>query len=175
MFSLFKKKASIKITDKVYLSEQAKFSALEKIIQEHPDTIFIAWFEQTKNKFTAFLNQKGVDFNVYLTREVASKNLPNFVFIEHFPLFEKEMQFFESFESEISVYSALDEPFLAYFLNNNVTSLLQKMGADENECMDHKMITNAIQNIQKKLDKEVLIDSTATSQEDWMRKNTLPK
>ncbi|MBC7587761.1 MAG: hypothetical protein H7178_05310 [Chitinophagaceae bacterium] len=73
--------------------------------------------------------------------------------------------------AEATILSGLDEPFFQLFGSDKIVELLSKLGMNEDEAIEHPMITASIINAQKKLAKQVLIDYTARSQKDWMEKN----
>jgi hypothetical protein len=88
------------------------------------------------------------------------------VFAEHYPLREKEQALFEKLQlNPAIVYSSLTEPLFKAFGGENIISLVQKLGIDENEAMEHKMISNYIIKAQEKLKKKVIIDNSAGSAE----------
>jgi preprotein translocase subunit SecA len=45
------------------------------------------------------------------------------------------------------------------------------MGLKENEAIEHPMVSRALKNAQQKLEKQVLNEHTASSQEEWFRRN----
>jgi len=48
---------------------------------------------------------------------------------------------------------------------------MQQLGMKEDEIIEHKMISNAIRKAQDKIEKKLLMEQTAHSQEDWLIKN----
>jgi preprotein translocase subunit SecA len=83
-----------------------------------------------------------------------------------------ESELFSGWQSsEITVVSSLEEPWIAQFGAESIRGLMQKMGMKEDEVLSHSMITSAIQNAQKKLDKSVTSEMKANSMEEWFRLN----
>jgi len=96
----------------------------------------------------------------------------NIIFAEHYPLHEKENTLFESLNiKEVKIFSSLDEPLFRHFGGEKIITLMQSMGMQENEGIQHTLITSALKNAQEKIAKKVTIEQSALSQEDWFRKN----
>jgi hypothetical protein len=175
MFSLFGKKASgPRINDLVFARQEAKWNALLSVANAEPDTIFVAWFDESVETLQRFFTSHQVEAQLLTARQlhtgiIAGKPI---VFIEHYPLREKELHVFSSLTaSNITVYSSLDEAFFKVFGGERISQLLEKIGLDDNEAISHSMITKAIGNAQEKLAGKVTIDQAARSSAEWMQKN----
>jgi hypothetical protein len=175
MFSIFKKKAvSTKIKDVVFAKKEGKWKALLEVAKKTSDTIFVAWFEKSIEELHAFFHEQGLEANVILFRQVHSGMIGSkqVIFIEHYPLQEKEQQVFSSLaNNNISVYSSLDEAFFKLFGGENISAVIDKLGLQENEAVSHSMITKSIANAQQKLAAKVTVDQSACSMEEWIQKN----
>jgi hypothetical protein len=180
MFNLFKKKdsSSIKIKDKVWMSESAKFNAFYEAWKKDPSIIFIFWFDASLDKaVTRFQNEKDIASNFLTAREVAGSHVngKTLVFAEHYPIAEKEKQLFEKLHlTEVSIWSGLDEPLFQKFGADKIISTMKSLGMKEQDSVEHSMITKSIHNAQEKISKKISVDQSAHSQEEWMKKN-LPK
>jgi len=138
------------------------------------------YFDQNFSDFSAFvlryelLKENGSFKNLI-------KNFKNetifFIFAEHYPLLtvqDKTLEFFDNQKDkkiEIEFHAALEEPILKTFSGDTVKDMLLKMGATENECFSHSMITKSIINAQKKLADKIIFEKKADSQESWFRIN----
>jgi hypothetical protein len=164
MFGIFKKKPKgPKIIDRVYISTEAKWKACKALSTEN--TVFIAWFPETLEDFTASTRLNGM-----LARESHGirHNNQSIIFIEHYPLNEPEQKLYSDlFLSEVLVLSALDEPFFLYFNGTRVAELIKNFGLDPDEPVEHAMVSKSIQTAQEKLAEEKLVDHFTTSQKKW--------
>ncbi|MBS1627904.1 MAG: hypothetical protein JSR09_02485 [Bacteroidetes bacterium] len=174
MFNFFKKNTSIKIINKVYLTEATKWEACEKMLQTNPNTVFITWFEETYNALNNFLEQHCYTEKVVMYRQVIKNNNVKYFFVEHYPLYAKEEELFTKLGlNEVVVMCSLDEAFLKHFGSEKIIDLLEKLGMNKEEVIEHEMISSSIKNAQTKLAKQVLIDNAARSQTEWFRKNLI--
>jgi len=176
MFSLFKKRVpAIKVDDIIWMNEERKLEALAKISIKTPDTIFIAWFEETYEKLALCFTQHGFDTDkIHVAQKVFQHQVQNVpvVFVEHFPLRDKEEEVYQSLGLQKAVvHSALDEPFLKTFGSNKIIELMNKLGAKEDEPIQHAMISSSIKNAQEKLKQKISFGNSARSQTDWIRQN----
>jgi len=175
MFSLFKKKpAGKKITDLVFAKQQGKWHALERALSASPAPVLVAWFDDSMDALNTYLEQHGKPAAVISYRQLHGGIIGNqpLIFIEHYPLAEKETRLFETLPNTITVYSSLDEAFFSHFGGDRITHVLQQLGLDENEAISHSMITSSIRRAQEKLAERVTMEQSAHSMEEWMRKNS---
>lgn len=173
MFSFFKKKEpSVKIIDKIWLNEHAKFKACLNMYQKNSQLIFITWFTETFEKLNTFLEQQGIKNAVVMYRNIYSTNNANLVFVEHYPLIEKEQELFSKLNlPTIIILTALDEPLMQVFGGERIVELMKKLGINEDEMIEHNMISSSIIKAQKKLAENITIENSANSQHDWFAKN----
>ena len=162
-------------TDKVYISTEAKMNACLQLIKEQPNTFFIAWFADTAKKFKDFFQQNGIDVScINEARMIHSGKLSNHtpVFLEHYPLHEKELAMVEQWqEQKIIVYSAMDEPLFKHFGSDKMIPLIKLLGMKENESIEHSYVTESIIKGQQKIAARVTLEQTANSQGEWMERN----
>lgn len=175
MFSFFRKKpAGIKTDDNVYITEEARLAALLQMWQTAPETAFIFWFDQSLEKAAEYFNQHQAATVVLLTaREAARRHGSGpVVFAEHYPISAKEENLWQELNlPHITVYSCLEEPLFQRFGGERIISLIKKLGMEETEAISHPMISQSIRNAQQKIAKQVSFEQTASSQEDWFKKN----
>lgn len=179
MFELFKKKdKDVQVTDKIWMNEQAKWQACFELYQQNPQTIFISWFEESRNHLRQYFESKAVsDMHIVDANfaNVLQQNDP-VIFIEHFPLFAEEQQKFVDLGlKEVVIYSSLDEAILDIFGGEKIVEMMQKMGMKENEMIQNSMITMSVKRAQEKIASKAIISGTAKSQRDWLQNAGLVK
>ncbi|HEX6914513.1 MAG TPA: hypothetical protein VF145_04700 [Chitinophagaceae bacterium] len=176
MFSWFRKrKSGPVIRDIVFATEAAKQKALFELASTSPLTVFVAWFENTRDRLREYFDYHHNESSVITYRELRTALHRDLVFVEHYPLNEKENNVFQSLEAKaITVYSSLDEPLFRRFGGDRISVLLEKMGLDENEPISHPLITKSIHGIQEKIAANITIDQPAAGMEEWMQKNVTP-
>ena len=161
--------------DVVWAGTEQKYHALKKILQQDKEVLFVAWFPATVKVFREYLQQEDPEqSNVLEAKFVHSNHVQGrkVIFIEHYPLHEKEIAFAQSLNlTEAVVYSALDEPFFKHLGSDKVIPMMKMMGMKEDEAIEHSMVTKAIMNGQDKFAAKVSVDQAANSQEEWIVKN----
>lgn len=68
---------------------------------------------------------------------------------------------------------SFDDPMLESF-KGNIVPLLEKLGLEENESIEHNMVTNALKNVRKKISEKVKTEKKAQSAEAWYALNMKP-
>lgn len=170
MFGLFKKKEpGIKVIDTIWLSSQAKWEACFRAWQKQPDTVFMAWFESSRDKLEHFLDEKGANgVQVKLAGFAGTVSGP-VIFIEHHPMRQEEQDRFTAMGlQEVRVYSALDEPLFRLFGGDKLITVMEKMGGGEDEPIEHQLVTTSIQRAQEKIASKAMLTGNTRSQEDWL-------
>ncbi|MEP6676224.1 MAG: hypothetical protein ABJA78_13765 [Ferruginibacter sp.] len=178
LFNLFGKKESSQgdglFKEFVWMNSKGKFAALADLYKNDPLILFVAWFADTAKTFREFL----APLNIEESKVVLAKELHNnhqqqhIVFIEHYPLHEKELALVESLHlTEAIVYSAMDEPLFKHLGSDKIIPVMKMMGMKETESIQHPMVTKSIMKGQEKIAAAVIVEQTANSQEEWMKKN----
>lgn len=98
----------------------------------------------------------------------------------HYPIAEVENKTLDALTmhfpgSRISFCLSLDDAFFSAFGSENIRSLMEKLGMDEEECIEHGFVTKAIRNAQEKISKKVLVETKAASEKEWFMKNVRDK
>ena len=98
------------------------------------------------------------------------------VVAEHHPISGKDRSLVDSAERLscgplISFHISLDDPLMKHFAGDKLTTMMKRMGADENDPISHPFVTNAIQNAQEKIEKQVPRAVATESMDDWFRFN----
>lgn len=176
MFNLFKKSnPGPKVNDRVCINIPAKHNALLAEWKNNKKIAFVFWFDDSLRQANDFFTSHSKESVTLITsRQTTNVMLQERtpVFAEHFPLLNKEIDIFQRLNlKEIMVYSSLDEPMFQNFGGEKIISMMMKMGMKEDEVLEHRMITKAIQNAQEKIAEKVIIEQSATSQQEWFRKN----
>ncbi len=68
-------------------------------------------------------------------------------------------------------FVALDEAWLKEILSGRVLDLMKRLGVDENEMLQHQLISNSLTKVQKKLARTVRRDIPQDSLEKWLEAN----
>jgi hypothetical protein len=176
MFNLFKKKdPSVKVIDKIWMSEKAKYNALVEQWKKDQGLILITWFDATRHQLeTLFARETSAPISIYSTREIHRSHLAGrqVIFAEHHPMRKKEQELFMQWQlNEAVVYSAMDEPLFEKFGGEKIIQLMKQLGMPEEGVVEHKMISNSIQNAQEKIENKVTTEHIASSQQEWMERN----
>lgn len=169
--ALFKSDDSgVRIFDKVWMTEEARFRACAALATANQNCVFICWFQETHDKLKRFLNAE----NLVLASHAASLPLQNkmIVFAEHHPLSKKELALFKLLNlKEAPVLSSLDEPLFMRFGGERTAELIRKLGMNEDEVIGSSFVTKAIHNAQQKIEKQVVVEREASSQQEWLALN----
>lgn len=126
------------------------------------------------NKGPWLLNSKTV-LEAPISHPIYSGEV-HIAFTEHYPMPEKDSEIISKIASafeypSISFYLSLEDPLLTMFNSGKIMELMKRMGMDENEAIEHRMISGAIVNAQKKLAKKVRFEQHYDDEEAWYRMN----
>jgi hypothetical protein len=179
MFNLFGKKDKEAddhiFVDRAYMTTAAKMQACADSAKKDVNLVFISWFTDTAARFREFFRQQGIDESRLVeVHHVHASKLVNRtpVFVEHYPLHSKEMDLVKNWNAgKIVVYSAMDEPLFKHFGSEKLLPLMKMLGMKESEVIEHQLVSKSIIKGQEKIAKQVSMEQSATSQEEWMRKN----
>ena len=171
MFGLFKKKdPGVRVTDIVWMSEQARREACYRAWQKNPSTLFLAWFEESKNQLEQFFRaQSAGNYSISLAgfSGMPAPGTP-LLFIEHYPVRNEEQARFSAMGlDEVKVYSCLEEPLFRFFGGARLITIVEKLGNRADEPIEHALVTASIQKAQDKLAEKMIVSGSARSQEDW--------
>lgn len=179
LFNLFDKKDETAenqvFVDRAYVTTTAKMNACAELAKKEPDLLFIAWFDETLEKYKDLFRLQEIDESRitiarYLDKQLLQTKTP--VFVEHYPLHAKELELIKDrAPGKIIVYSALDEPLFKHFGSEKLIPLMKMLGMKEDEVIEHGMVTKSIIKGQEKIAELVDFDHSAISQAEWMKKN----
>jgi hypothetical protein len=173
MFKLFHNKdKKTKIIDKVFMHKKSKWNYCQKILSENPKTVYIGWFDETITELEEIFKNSAVI--VLNARKIHKAQVEGsaIIFIEHHPMKSKEETVLNQLGlTEAIVLSALDEPLLMVFGGEKLIKVMQSLGMNEDEIIEHKMVTQSIANAQERIEKKLEIEQSMRSQSDWIEKN----
>jgi hypothetical protein len=180
LFGLFGKKEKNdfvkKFTNSIYMSENAKQKAIVALAQDDGTTVFIAWFTYTVTQYRKIFATNNLDD----TRVVEAKTFSNakygnntIVFLEHYPLRTKEEALVKNcLQENFIFFNSLTEPIFQYFGGDRIIDLMQRMGGQADEKIEHTMIDKSLLKAQEKIAEKVPFETnTSSSQQEWMLVN----
>lgn len=92
---------------------------------------------------------------------------------EHHPAYSQEQTLLLHLmplipHAQISFFTSLDEPFMKILGNSRITTVLQRMGIQEDENIEHSLVTKSIARTQQKIEKKAAKKIIANSQQEWL-------
>ena len=176
MFGLFKKKeSSVKVIDKIWMNQEAKWHGIVELWRKDPSIVVITWFDSTLGHLeTLFAKETATPPSLFSARTVHPSYIAGrqVIFAEHHPMRSKEQETFKQWHlSEAVIHSALDEPFFKFFESDKIVGMMKQLGMTDDSMIEHKMISSAIENAQEKIEKKVVTEQTASSQQEWIERN----
>lgn len=176
MFNLFKKRdESVKVIDRIWMSQTAKYNGLLALAKEDPELMIITWFSDTAESLkSAFIESAHPGAPVHLVRELHGGLVRSHkvVFAEHYPIRSKEQQVFKQWQLEKAiVHSSLDEPLFQQFGGERIVDMMKKLGMSETSQIEHTLVSKSIRNAQDKVESKVTVEQPATSSREWIERN----
>lgn len=150
LFDRFKKSGGSKIKDKIWISIAAKQRACIKMANTKPDLVFICWSPITFEKYASMLDRE----RVLLVENIIPSRLSNVevVFLEHHYRQSDEDELIKMLNLKEALFlSSLDDPLFTLFKSDKIKEVLNKMNHDEDEPVEHELITKSMKRAQKKL------------------------
>lgn len=204
MFSFFKKKEH-PYRDLSWMSEKTKqiqlIVTIKKLAKSTP-VVVVSFFEDELTLIKNNLEKLSISYHdlnnlsggttpgnkIYIAHADNllrfNTNLSNnicFIFTDHYPLYTKDKNtrhhcFSICSNPDVRYYISIDGPIFNLFGGERIKNLLQQMQTDENEVIEHKMISKSLEKALQKIEKQVQLDPTANSLPEWFEKakiNTL--
>ncbi len=204
MASLFKKKAIFpdKILLSASAKKQALLS-ISKHKQEGT-VFFVSSFVESLLELKSLLEENNISYkeitslqNLSFTEQIylldasllgtaadymhQSKTMERtiFVLLEHYPILEKDTSITEAIQEifktkNISYLLSLEDDFFTWFNTEKIIVLTKRLGLKEHDILEHKTISQAIANYQKKIAKRRKRESPSNySMKKWMEDNLL--
>jgi hypothetical protein len=96
--------------------------------------------------------------------------------LERYPIPEPDQRIldFLNLRSDFAppiAYVSFDEPWLVRTLGDRLTALMERIGINKNEVIEHKLVSNSLQRAQEKLGKMVRRDFPQDTQDKWLEFN----
>ncbi len=182
MFDWFKKKPPPEppSVDRVWRSEAVRLEQLALIGDAGP-VVIVAFFEATRRALAERLGaaaHPGGQVTLLLADRLGGHSLPEVpIYVaERHPLPTENRELLERLAREAPgrvpvFFSALDEPLMRRFGGERLVGLLDKLGLEPNEAIEHPMVGQAMANAREKVSKSIGFPQSAPSAEEWFLRN----
>lgn len=198
MFFFGKKKPKAQYV--CYMSKILKYKNVLKTFSENPkaqNVILLYFFDQTRVEMGKLLEVSGiraqdmavadlptVEFNFLNARELKGKYMPKadaIYVLELHPFFsineipmeamidanDKEMM-------ELIYFSGMDEIIPLAFPDGKLVNMMAKLNMDENEAIEHSMVTKSLQRATQKIEADINVrNDVRSSLEEWIAANVI--
>jgi len=137
-----------KINVRVWVNQAAKEKACAQMALADTTLAFIAWSKITGQHFQEVFRRQDIPNEVLTARDILPSKMigRNFVFLERHYHRDKEKKFIESLNSnEVLVHVSLSDPLLSAFNADRIKRIMDSMGHDEDEPIEHAMINKSIE------------------------------
>ena len=172
-FNLFNKNSLVPRTDLVWLTSAEKLRGTRDYLAKNKTDLCVAWFEETHRLFNRYLNEENhinIEIKMVETLRLYDLNNKTAVFLEHYPGYNREENLLsDNKPAHVCFMSSLDDTFFQLF-RGYMDKLVRNMGLEEGQCIEHRMVSNAVIKAQKGLDKQIPNDFNARSGEEWMNR-----
>ena len=189
MFGLFKSKKEIVVRDIVWKNETIKYDRILDKIKTSNKVVLLYYFEDTKAEMIKALSNNSYSEQVSSVEKVAIIHANSImkslslhdrtpIFIEHFPSYKIEREILDFLLNnlelkEIMFYVSLEDELFKYFGSERLIQMLERMGYKDDEAIEHSMISNSLQNAQKKIDEKVEFGTNSRNSKDWFKMNVV--
>jgi len=160
---------SIKV--RVWVNQDEKEKACIKMAQAETTLIFMAWSKVTCEHFQELFEKKEIPNKVMTTRDVLPSRMTgrNFVFLERHYDVNKENKFLKSLNAnEVLALVSLDDPLMLTFNANRIKEVMDSMGHQEGDYIEHEMINKSIERAMEKIKNSGLPENSSEGMKNWM-------
>ncbi len=165
-FNIFKGKSKGPIvTDQIYMHSNVKDKAIVELTSKANSTVFLVWSDLSYEHYQTLLGS-----SVQLIRNVIPSRISEheIVFLEHHFDSQKEIDFIKSLNLAKALFiSSLDDPIFALFNSDKIKEVMKHMNHDENEAIEHEMISKSIVRAQDKITNQGLPDNCEEEIVGW--------
>ena len=192
---LKKPKTNVDLLDEViWLTKQAKFTGISASIGRclaepaRPFAVLlVAHFRDCLEQLQAIVQQGGFENVIATTAEnltgrsasrLGSDDSQTVVIIvaERHPLQAHDAAVTESAQSlpcrcRLVHHVSLEDPMMQMFAGEWVQNVLQRLGMNEHEAIESRMVTRRIQAAAQKIENQAVSDMAADSAEEWLERN----
>lgn len=155
---------------------QADLADFEAFFKEHkvPYSLLQADAATVASATIHLGETSGIEFGWFRQR-VSELGATEVMFIGHYPIPSKEHKQLSALQS-IGINSflfgtGLDDPLLAMFLSSNILPLLEKLGMEDEEALEHDYIKSSLKRAFQKLSSKVPFEKPAKSAKEWIEVN----
>ncbi len=110
-----------------------------------------------------------------LLNHLPAKSKIQFLFDGHHPLPSREIKVLEKLsyypDCPITFCSSIDEPSFKAFGADRILTLLDQLGMDENEFIEHAMVRKAMARAREKIESMVPREIASETEKEWFLKN----
>jgi len=166
------------ISDKIWATAEGKYRGLIAAMHHEPDAFVVAWFPDSKQEIEQWLKKNigALPFKINLITELTAQKVAEriLVVLERYPSGSMEKQQFDRLNvSTVIVLSSLDDVFLKVCGGDSIKSVMKLMGAEQDEVIEHSMITSSIEAMQKRIEEKMISDVAANSAGEWFEQNKI--
>lgn len=169
LFSLLRGGGSVPRTDIVWQTGESKLRGFIDHLSKNRADLYIAWFEDTREMFAGSL-PAGTTITMAKSLQPYMLDSKHVVFLEHYPLYSRESVLLNGSRPLSVVFMNSLEDALFRLFAGNIAAVMKKLGMDENEQLESSLITGAIKNTQKRIDKKVRDDFYVRSGNEWVER-----
>jgi len=159
------------INVRIWMNIEAKEKACIFMALAESDLIFIAWSKVTFQLFLEMFSGQNISNEVMLAKDVLPSRMRgrNFVFLERHYDHEKELEFLKSLNAkEVLAHVSLSDPLMNAFNSDRIKEVLDTMGHEEDEYIEHKMINKSIERAMEKIKNDGLQEDSSEVLKEWM-------
>ena len=190
-----KKKHNVQYQDYIWMTAEMKTKKLLALADDGKPVFIISSFDKTlkhlqtlkpsfkileslsdtdNNSGPWLLNSKKI-LEAPISQPIYSGEV-HIAFTEHYPMPDKDHEiisktasFFKN--STITFHISLEDLLMRLFNAERIMGIMKSLGINENEAIEHRMISSAIVNAQKKLAKKITFEQQHDDEEAWYRVN----
>ncbi|MEZ4930587.1 MAG: hypothetical protein R2788_00460 [Saprospiraceae bacterium] len=171
-FDLFKKKESGPvITDMVWINQAAKERGCLQLLRERPDLTLIAWSTVTFDRFQQLLHtDHGFSTGIMTAHSAMPSRMhgKEICFLEHHLFHSKEIALLQSWKCEKALFlNSLEDPVFHLSNAERIVAMMERMGHQEDEVIEHAMVTKSIKRAQEKMEKEGGVKDMSEEMKAW--------
>ena len=174
MFKLFNRRNDPTVIDKIFIHTKNKWPYCNKLLTENPKTIFIGWFDDTIEEMESYFLQTNIQATILKARTIRKSQIEGMqiIFLEHHPMKSKENQLLEQLGIKDAIFlTSADEALLKHFGGDKLIAVMENMGMNENDPIEHALISQSIAAAQKKIESKIFLEQSTRSQAEWIERN----
>ena len=171
-FNLFKKKEQGPvIIDKIWINQAAKERGCLQLVKERPHLTLIAWSSITCDRFQQLLHEgNGLSTEIITACSAMPSRMhgKEVCFLEHHLFHHKEVALLQSWKCEEALFlNSLEDPVFHSLNPERIVAMMEKMGHQEDEIIEHPMVSKSIKRAQEKMEKDGLVAMPEGVKEWW--------